>query len=164
MLPGQGPTNPDFCVREGASPAFDGCLDGDDNCVVRCLLVRVVSGGVIAPFLAFAAALAPLHAHEPDAGHSPAVVHSHFEPHHLESHHTDGTEVEDGAEHVVWLDSPIAHALPFQLHPPAVPVGDRFEQAPLQSGWSVIACLDAAPAHGPPRCTSFLRGPPSLLA
>jgi len=81
-------------------------------------VARVTSGLVIAPFLVFGSALAPLHAHEPGAGHSHALVHSHFEPHHLESHEPEGAEVEQGAARVIWLESAILHGTAYQIYPP----------------------------------------------
>ena len=124
---------------------------------------RAVAGLVVAPFLTLASAVAPTHAHEYDADHAHAVVHSHFQPHE-QAHEQDGAEVEPGSEHVVWLDNAIIHTHPFQFDPPPPVVAGGFELVETASSWSVIAFNESAPVHGPPSRSSSLRGPPSFPA
>ena len=137
---------------------------GHNEDVVR-PVARTVAGLVVVPFLALASAVAPAHSHEADGAHRHAVVHSHFDAHDagtVQGH--DRTEVEHDPERVVWLDSALVHALPYQLHPPPALVTDGAEPVGISSSWAVIACDAAAPVHGPPRRASSLRGPPLLLA
>jgi hypothetical protein len=138
-------------------------------------VIRVVDRAtallVAAPFLTFASALAPTHIHEPGPGHEHehAVAHSHFGPHHLESHAHDvtvgveGPEIEQDDEQVVWIASPILHEA---IHtasaiPPAIPVS--YETVQIARHWSVTPFDDAAPAHGPPKPVPLFRGPPCSL-
>jgi hypothetical protein len=126
---------------------------------------RVASGLVIAPFLLFGSAFAPIHEHQLDGGHSPALVHSHFEPHHLDSAHaSEGPEVEQGAERVIWLDSPVIHQTAYHLNLGPSLVAAIFDETPPDSSWSPTTFDDVAPVHGPPRRHSSLRGPPPSLA
>ena len=143
---------------------FDGLVPRRHNGSVFRPVARVTSGLVIAPFLVFGSALAPLHAHEPGAGHSHALVHSHFEPHHLESHEPEGAEVEQGAARVIWLESAILHGTAYQIYPPLPLVAARFEAMPPDAFWSATPFDDVAPVHGPPRCHPLFRGPPPFLA
>jgi hypothetical protein len=120
----------------------------------------MTSGLVIAPFLVFTSVLAPLHAHEPGAGHSHALVHSHFEPHHLESHEPDAAELEQSAVHVIWLESAILHQTAYHADPGPPLVFAGFDSIPVTPSWSATTFDDVAPVHGPPRRHSSLRGPP----
>src|SRR5882672_1144640 len=123
--------------------------------VIRGALARAATFGIVAPFLTFASALAPTHVHEPGPGHEHehAVAHSHFAPHHLEAHDHDGEgpEIEQGDEHVVWIDSPVSFESIHQadLIPLAVPV--TYETVQVERHWSVTPFDAAAPLHGPPR-------------
>jgi hypothetical protein len=123
-------------------------------------VARVASGLVIAPFLLFGSALAPLHVHEPDAWHSHALAHSHLEPHHFESHEPEGTEVERGGERVIWMESAILPPTAYHLSPAPPLVAAIFEEIPLDSSWSPTTFDDVAPVHGPPRLAQSLRAPP----
>jgi len=127
-------------------------------------VARVTSALVIAPFVLFGSALAPVHAHEPQSGHSHAVLHSHFAPHHLESHDAECAEWEEGAEHIVWLDTTLVQQTAYELDPGPLLAAATFETIPPDSSWSPITFDDAAPVHGPPRRVCSLRGPPSFLA
>jgi hypothetical protein len=89
-------------------------------------------------------------------------VHSHFTPHDVGAPHDhDGSEIEPDAERVVWMDSTISFALPFQLDPPPALIVAVFDTIPVTGFWSVTAIDQAAPPHGPPRRVSPVRGPPS---
>ena len=143
---------------------IDEPLSGTDNPDVARRLLRPVAGAVIAPFWVFASAFAPPHAHESGTDHSRAVIHNHFESHHLSWHHTDGAAIEPCGEHVIWLDNAIAYAVAYHVYSPAAVVVGHFEPAPLSYSWSVIAFDEGAPPHGPPRRAASLRGPPILLA
>jgi hypothetical protein len=123
---------------------------------------RVVAGVVVVPFLALASQLAPAHAHERGEGHSHVLVHSHLAPHVEDTHDHDGAEIGAGAGHIVWLDSATIHALPYHLHAPIAIVTGQSESVPPANSWSVIACCDAAPPHGPPRVARPVRAPPAL--
>ena len=127
-------------------------------------VARVASGLVIAPFLLFGSVLAPLHAHEPAAGHSDALVHSHFEPHHLEAHQPEGAEVEQGTAHVIWLESALLHQTAYQIDPGLPLFTASFEAIPPETLWSATPFDDVAPVHGPPRRHPLFRGPPLFLA
>jgi hypothetical protein len=122
---------------------------------------RRVAVLVAAPSLVLGSGLAPLHEHESDADHAHVVVHRHYAPHQSVSH-DEKTSAFDDDEHVVWLDTPVIHALPFQLDvPSAVLIRVPDIVTPLRS-WSVITFEEGAPAHGPPRPIASLRGPPIL--
>jgi hypothetical protein len=129
-------------------------------------VARATAGLIVAPFLLVASALAPTHVHEPGPGHDHdrAVAHSHFAPHHVESHDPDDIEIEQDAEHVVWLDSSILHESPYKAAsaPPSMPVA--YETVVVEAHWSVTPFDDAAPVHGPPKSAALFRGPPLLLA
>jgi hypothetical protein len=126
-------------------------------------VARVASGLVIAPFLLFGSALAPVHEHQSRGEHSHPLVHSHFDVHHLESHEADGPEIEQEGEGIIWLDSPIIHQTGYHLSPDATLATAIFELIPSDSSWSPTPFDDVAPVHGPPRRDTSLRGPPSLL-
>jgi len=135
--------------------------------VIRGALARVAAFGVVAPFLTFASALVPAHVHEPEPGdhHEHAVAHSHFAPHHLETHEAaEGPEFDHDDAHVVWLDSAILHESVHQAAtiPPAVPIS--YDTVQPERSWAVTPFDDAAPVHGPPRAAVRYRGPPLLLA
>jgi hypothetical protein len=134
--------------------------------VIRGALARATAIGVLAPFLTFASALAPTHVHEPEPGeHEHAVAHSHFAPHHLETHEAaEGPELDHADGHVVWLDSAILHESVHQAAtiPPAVPVS--YDAVQPDRGWAVTPFDDAAPVHGPPKAAVLYRGPPLLPA
>ena len=138
-------------------------MPGRDNAGVHRFVARAAAGVVVGPFLALASAFAPAHAHESDPEHSHPVIHSHFQPHE-QVQHPDGPEVEPGSDHVVWLDSAIVHAYPYQLDPPPAVVAAGAELVGTTGAWSVTEFNESAPVHGPPRCASFLRGPPSFPA
>ena len=124
----------------------------------------MASGLVIAPFLLFGSALAPLHVHEGAAGHSHALVHSHFEPHHLESHESDDPEFEPRPERVVWLETSILSQAVYHASPEQVLVAATFWVVPATQSWSATPFDDVAPTHGPPRRDPSYRGPPPSLA
>ena len=144
--------------------AFDEPLSCRHNGVVLRPVARVASGIVIAPFLVFGSALAPVHAHEPGAGHSHALVHSHFEPHHFQSHEPKGAEVEQGAERVIWLESAIINQPAYQVDPGPPLISASFKAIPPETSWSSTPFDDVAPVHGPPRRHPSFRGPPLFLA
>ena len=126
---------------------------------------RAASGLIAGPLLVFCSSFAPLHAHEPGpAGHSHAVVHSHFEPHTIEAHQSDAPEVEPGAERVIWLDPAIVHPTTYQIDPVPPPIPVSFEPVARERAWAVTVFDEAAPAHGPPRDSTHFRGPPISLA
>ena len=142
-----------------------GFFQHGDNGRVRRVVHRATSGLVAGPFLVFCSAFAPLHAHEPGpAGHSNAVVHSHFEPHASGPHESDAPEVEPGAERVIWLDAAIVHPTTYQLDPVPPPIPVSVEPVARERSWAAAAFDEAAPAHGPPRDTIRFRGPPISLA
>jgi hypothetical protein len=143
---------------------FDEPLSRRHNDSVFRPATRKASGLVIAPFLVFGSGLAPLHAHEPGAGHSHALVHNHFEPHHLESHEPEGAEVERGAARVIWLESAILHQTAYQIYPALPLVTASFDAIPPDRFWSATPFDDVAPVHGPPRRHPSFRGPPLFLA
>jgi hypothetical protein len=118
---------------------------------------------LIAPFLTFASALAPQHIHEAGPGHDHAVAHSHFAPHDATLHESDTTEIEHDIDQIVWFDSVMLHQpIHEAMHvPPVLPVS--YETAPPVRRWSVLRFDHAAPPHGPPKRSSFLRGPPILV-
>ncbi|PYQ88539.1 MAG: hypothetical protein DMG02_16740 [Acidobacteria bacterium] len=119
---------------------------------------------VIAPFLLFGSALAPLHVHEPGAGHSHALVHSHFALHHFESQQPEGAEFEQGPERVIWLESAILHQTAYHADSGPPPIAASFDTIPAVPSWSSTPFDDVAPAHGPPRRHLSFRGPPLFLA
>ena len=125
-------------------------------------LARATAILLIAPFVTLASALAPQHIHESGPGYDHAVTHSHFGPHDAKLHSADTTEIERG-ELVVWLDGAMLHQ---PIHeathvPPALPV--CCETVPAASQWSVLRFDNAPPAHGPPKSSSYLRGPPPAV-
>ena len=124
---------------------------------------RAVALLLVAPFLTFASALAPQHVHDAGHGHDHAIAHSHFDPHHLDIHESDDTEIEHDIEHVVWLDSAILHQTPHRTAPPAPAIPVSYEMVPVPGHWTVTTFDDAAPAHGPPRHSALFRGPPPLV-
>jgi hypothetical protein len=127
-------------------------------------LARATALFLVAPFLTFASTLAPQHIHEAGPDHDHAITHSHFAPHDVSLHHTETTEIEhDDAEHVVWLDSAMLHqSIHKATHvPPALPV--CYETVPGTNQWSVFRFDNPARAHGPPKSSSCLRGPPPLV-
>ena len=128
---------------------------------------RAVALLLVAPFLAFASALAPQHVHEPGPGHDRrhAVAHSHFGPHQTGVLQGDDvTEVEPDIEHVVWLDGSILHEALYRASPapPAIPFS--FDIVPAERHWSTTPFDEAAPPHGPPKTVPRFRGPPPSLA
>jgi len=123
----------------------------------------MASGLVIAPFLLFGSALAPVHVHEAVTRHSHALVHSHFEPHHFETHHPEGAEFEQGPERVIWLESAILHQTAYHADSGPPPIAARFDTIPAAPSWSSTPFDEVAPAHGPPRRHPSFRGPPFLL-
>jgi hypothetical protein len=135
-----------------------------DNGGVFRPVARLAAGLVIAPFLLYGSSLAPLHVHEPDAQHSHAVAHSHFEPHHFESHESKGAELELGAELIVWLENATLHQSAYQGHPGFPLIAVPFEAIPKVSSWSATPFDDVAPVHGPPRRHPSFRGPPRFLS
>jgi hypothetical protein len=129
-------------------------------------VARATAWLVVAPFLTFTAALAQQHVHEPEPGHEHehAVAHSHFAPHHLETHDhldlADAPDLDHGDESIVWLDSSTLHEATYRVSPapPAIPVS--YEPIGIVRHWSVTPFDDAAPVHGPPRPAAPFRGPP----
>jgi len=121
---------------------------------------RMASGLVIAPFLLFGSALAPPHIHEPGVGHSHALVHSHFEPHHFESQETESAEFEQGDERVIWLENAILLQAAYHADPGPPLIAPIFDGIPTIRTWSSTPFDDVAPAHGPPRKYPSFRGPP----
>jgi hypothetical protein len=117
---------------------------------------------LVAPFLAFASALAPEHVHDAGAGHD-HVTHRHTGLHAVDTHNADTTEIEHDVEHIVWLVGGILHEAPYRAAqpPPAIPARNEVVAATLH--WSFTRFDDAAPAHGPPKRLELLRGPPALL-
>jgi hypothetical protein len=137
---------------------------GRHNGVVCRAVARGASALVIAPFLLAGSALAPPHAHEQATGHSHAFVHSHFAPHHVESHEPEGAEFEPGTEHVVWLENAILHQPSFQTYAPPPLIASTLDAIAVGSSWSPTPFDDVAPVHGPPRPHPSFRGPPLALA
>jgi hypothetical protein len=121
----------------------------------------VAAGVVVLPFLLFAMAFAPAHAHESDHHHTQVVLHSHFEPHHLTAHETDSPEVEAG-EHVIWLTTVAIHAIPFQLDLHCASSSGVGERDLSSESWATTLFNDSAPPHGPPGRPSSPRAPPFL--
>jgi len=142
----------------------DGRVPARHNGAVSGPVARIASGLVVAPFLLFGSSLAPLHVHESEAGHSHAVAHSHFEPHHLEAHDHDDAEIEQGGERVIWLDSAVLHQAPYQLSQAPACIAASFDSIAREISWSVTPFDDVAPVHGPPRGHPSFRGPPASLA
>ena len=134
-----------------------------NNAAVHRVVTRAVAGLVVGPFLALACAFAPVHAHARGADHSASLIHSHFQLHES-TPHPDAPEVERGSERVVWLENAIIHANPYQLEPPLAVVVGGVELGRASAEWSVAVSHESAPAHGPPRHASSLRGPPSIPA
>ena len=137
--------------------------------VIRGVLARAATFGIVAPFLTFASALAPAHVHEPGPGqeHEHVVAHSHFAPHHLEAHDHDageGPEIEHDDEHVVWIDSPASFESIHQADLIPLAVAVTYETVQVERHWSVTPFDAAAPLHGPPRPVPLYRGPPPFLA
>ena len=126
-------------------------------------MTRAVAGLVVGPFVALACAFAPPPALAHEADHSALLIHSHYQPHES-TPHPDAPEVERGSERVVWLENAIIHANPYQLEPPLAVVVGGVELGEASVEWSVAASHESAPAHGPPRQASSLRGPPSIPA
>ena len=125
---------------------------------------RAVALFLVAPFLTLASALAPQHVHEAGAGHDRQVVaHSHFDPHHLDIHESDETEIEHDIEHVVWLESAILQQAPYRTLPLPVAMPVSYEVVPAGMPWSVTTCDAAARVHGPPKPVQRFRGPPLFL-
>jgi len=148
-------------VSSTATARIDAVRCGRHNDGVTRRVGRTAAGLVVVPFLALASTLAPTHAHESCSPHSHTLIHSHFEPHEPgATHDHDGAEFEQGAGHVVWLDTAIYYALPYQLDPPPALVAAVFEPVPITNFWSITAVDDAAPLHGPPRRALSVRGPP----
>jgi hypothetical protein len=128
------------------------------------LAARVASGLVNLPFLVCASALTPLHVHEPAAGRSHAVVHSHFESHHIAAHESEGPEFEQETERVVWLENAILHQPSYHGDPaPSTPAA-TFDAMVVVPSWTAMPFDEGAPVHGPPRRHPSLRGPPPDLA
>ena len=117
--------------------------------VIR-LTARVASGLVIAPFLLFGSALTPVHVHELAADHAHAVVHSHFEPHHLESDDADGPELEPAAGRLVWLNSAIREYPSYRIDPGPPITTAAFAAVVFAPSWSRIPFDEGAPVHGGP--------------
>jgi len=130
------------------------------NGEVRRAVARFAALVAVGPVLLSGSGLAPLHAHESDSGHAHALVHSHFEPHHA-AHDSGSPEIEPG-EHVVWLNNPFLHAVPYQFHVVAEALTVVVDVVTHPRSWSVIAFDEAAPPHGPPRSSTSLRAPPYL--
>jgi hypothetical protein len=128
------------------------------------LAARVASGLVILPFLLSVSALAPIHVHEPSADHSHALVHSHFELHHLDSHESETPEFEHGTQRIVWLENAILHQASYHADPGPLLITAAFDAVPLAASWSPTPSDDVASVHGPPRRHPSFRGPPLLLA
>jgi hypothetical protein len=135
-----------------------------DNDAVFRSIARVATVLVIAPFLLAGSALAPLHVHEPGAGHSHALVHSHFEAHHFESDQPEGPEFEQDEARVVWLANTVLHQTTYHLDPGLPLIAADLANIPDVPSWSSTPSDDVAPAHGPPRRHPSFRGPPSFPA
>ena len=127
-------------------------------------VARIASGLIIAPFLLFGSALTPLHVHEPAAGHSHPVVHSHFEPHHFDSHEAEGAEFEQAAERVIWLENAVFHQTAYHANSGLPLLVASFDVPPDVPSWSATPFDEVAPVHGPPRSDLSFRGPPLSLA
>ena len=121
---------------------------------------RLIARLVIAPFLLFGSALAPLHVHESGRGHSHALIHSHLEAHHLDAHQDEGPEFEPNAGRVVWLSSAILDTATHHIDPAHALIFNRFVTVVADTSWSTTAFESVAPAHGPPRRHPSFRGPP----
>jgi hypothetical protein len=129
------------------------------QCVIR-PRARAAALFLVAPFLAFASALAPQHIHEQGHGHEHPVAHSHFAPHDVDVHQTAEMEIEPDVEHVIWLDSSFLHEPPHQTARMAVATPIDYEIVATESAWSATPFDEAAPVHGPPRRAHLFRGPP----
>jgi hypothetical protein len=123
-------------------------------------VARIASALVIAPFLLFGSALAPLHVHEPGAGHSHVLVHSHFEAHHFEADHPDGPEFEQNEARVVWLENAVLHQTAFHVNPGLPLIAVDLASIADRPSWFPTPSDDVAPVHGPPRRHPSFRGPP----
>src|SRR4051812_20635572 len=92
-------------------------------------------------------AIAPEPVHEADAHHPHALTHRH-----VEAHDHDGTEIEPGQGHVLWLAGNVAvecsayHLTVAHVAGPAVVL-----IAPSITTWVRASILDGSPPHGPPR-------------
>jgi hypothetical protein len=142
---------------------FDEARASRDNGAVFRSAARMASVLVIAPFLLLGSALAPLHVHEPGAGHSHVLVHSHFEAHHFESDLPEGPEFEQDEARVVWLENAVLHQTAYQVDPGLPLVAASLTDIPDAPSWSSTPSDDVAPAHGPPRRHPSFRGPPPFL-
>jgi hypothetical protein len=126
-------------------------------------IAQVASVLVIAPFLLSGSRLASFHVHEPSAGHSHVLVHSHFEAHHFESEQPEGSEFEQDEERVVWLENGVVHQTVYHLDPGLPLVAADLTNIPDVTSWSSTPSDDVAPVHGPPRRHASFRGPPAFL-
>jgi hypothetical protein len=142
---------------------FDAVRACRDNGAVFRSIARAAAALVIAPFLLSGSALAPLHVHEPGAGHSHALVHSHFEAHHFEPDQPEGPEFEQDEARVVWLDNAVLHQTAYHVDPGLPVVAADLTNIPDVPSWSSTPSDDEAPAHGPPRRHPPFRGPPPFL-
>jgi hypothetical protein len=120
---------------------------------------------MLAPFVASGVRVAAEHVHEADAHHA-AFAHHHTTPHHIVAHgHATSAEWdEDDLDRVIWLDGSTVPALTTHIDAPLLVTPAAFNLTPdLAPG--VWKPTDAhAPAHGPPRAQSSLRGPPHTSA
>jgi hypothetical protein len=108
--------------------------------------------------MAFSLVIPPEHVHAADAHHSHAIAHRH-----LEEHEHDGTEIDHGEGRVLWLDRDLAlQQAVYQFTADCVAVPTHLHTTPELHSWMFVSILDAAPAHGPPRPNTSLRGPPAL--
>jgi hypothetical protein len=142
---------------------FDEPLSPRHNGAVFGSRARLASALVIGPFLLYGSSLAPVHVHESGSGHSQAVAHSHFEPHHFESQEPDGGEFDHGADRVVWLENAILHQPAYQTQPGPALNAVPFEIVAAASSWTATPFEDVARVHGPPRRHLSFRGPPFPL-
>jgi hypothetical protein len=127
---------------------------------VRRSIFRVAAALVVLPLWIFASEVAPTHVHEGDAEHSDAIVHSHFESHHVIAHSTGAPEIEPG-EQVIWLHASMVGAFSFHLDRPTSVAPGATDSIVGHRSWSVIAFDDGAPTHGPPRFSIGLKAPPA---
>src|SRR5205814_1921580 len=106
-------------------PPIDREAASSNNAWVMRPRARAAALFLVAPFLAFASAIAPQHIHEAGHGHEHAIAHSHFAPHGFDFHLAD-TEIEHDVDHVVWLDSAILHESTYRTAPVALtlPISD----------------------------------------
>ena len=141
--------------------AFDAGVQGNHNHEkVRSSFGRVVFSLVLAPYIALSA-VAPEHVHEADADHPRPAAHRHLQPHSVDSHDDDHTQLAGDDEHVVWVDAGVLHQSTYQLVAPVVPPAARFELVPPAEEWALPPDYDSAPPHGPPRASLSSRAPPS---